>query len=602
MKKYLFILAAIISLVHSAEAQSEYSLREKTEIAENIDSLLIKYFDLSTITKKVENEKKNTKETNVRIAQFRNLFDKDATIYDDINPRFSYAPKKGEQAYMLEEKNLTDYFNGLIDEFPLGLITVNNKVNISYQNFGTGTVEVALDRTISGVSYSNKYHISNHDTLKLTLRIKSDKEVKISKVEKIGNGYNLKLLNDKDLDGVINEEDNCPTEKGRMALKGCPDTDNDGIIDKDDYCPDEFGPKENNGCPATTFSYRYVSSVSAGLGWSNTNLSLGTLAETGYNKSLKSGSGEDANQGTITNGKYQFGFNLNGLIGYYFGKTKGNRNKGISLGIMLTNYTADYTLNDIQYYFGEADPYNTNDNSLKYEKRITLRDSAKETIQYNYFSFPILFKIKDKFEKIPKLAWELGFGPSILYSRATLKAVKATVDFEGVYQVDENGKINYSATHAKSDYDIRLIASEIESKKTNGNNETPSVDELFAAYRQNGLDVNRGVSFDNNFVETKSEKINYALNLTGDIFYHISARAAIKVGFAFFYGPGFKNKSTQDNEGNNYQMIVEDENADPAKLFNNDNGSGGAYNSIYNSAIKQSFISFGINTGIIFGL
>jgi hypothetical protein len=601
MKKYLLILSIIVSSLQLTIAQTEFSLRDKTEIAEHIDSLLIKYFDLSTITKKVENEKKNTKETNVRIAQFRNLFDKEATIYDDINPKFSFAPKKGEQAYMLEEKNLTDYFNGLIDEFPLGLITVNHKVNISYQNFATGTVEVALDRTISGVSYSNKYHISNHDTLKLTLRIKSDKDVKISKVEKIGNSYNLKLLNDKDLDGVINEEDNCPTEKGRMALKGCPDTDNDGIIDKDDYCPDEFGPKENNGCPATTFSYQFVSSVSAGLGFSNTNLSLGNLSETGY-KNLKRGSPEDASQGTITNGKYQFGYNLNGLIGYYFGKTKGNKNKGISLGIMWTNYTADYTLNGVKYYFGEADPYNLSDDNPKYEKRITLRDNAKETIQYNYFSFPILFKIKDKFEKIPKLAWELGFGPSILYSRATLREVNATVDFEGVYQVDKNGNLDYDPSHTKSDYDIRLIGSEIESKIKNGNNETPSVDELFAAYRQNGLDVNRGVSFNDNYVDVASQKISYALNLTGDLFYHISAKAAVKIGFAFFYGPGFKNKSTQANEGSNYMMIVKDESGDNQKLFNNDNGSGGAYNSIYNSAIKQSFISFGINTGLIFGL
>jgi outer membrane protein OmpA-like peptidoglycan-associated protein len=32
-------------------------------------------------------------------------------------------------------------------------------------------------------------------------------------------------------------------------LNGCPDRDKDGIMDKDDNCPDEFGLKELKGCP-----------------------------------------------------------------------------------------------------------------------------------------------------------------------------------------------------------------------------------------------------------------------------------------------------------------------------------------------------------------
>nr|WP_288934761.1 DUF5723 family protein [uncultured Allomuricauda sp.] len=58
-------------------------------------------------------------------------------------------------------------------------------------------------------------------------------------------------LRDKDNDGIINKEDNCPEIAGPIENQGCPwpDTDKDGILDKDDNCPNEAGPEENKGCP-----------------------------------------------------------------------------------------------------------------------------------------------------------------------------------------------------------------------------------------------------------------------------------------------------------------------------------------------------------------
>lgn len=54
---------------------------------------------------------------------------------------------------------------------------------------------------------------------------------------------------DTDLDGVPDEEDQCPTEAGTAATFGCPDGDNDGLADKMDACPDEAGSADLNGCP-----------------------------------------------------------------------------------------------------------------------------------------------------------------------------------------------------------------------------------------------------------------------------------------------------------------------------------------------------------------
>lgn len=56
---------------------------------------------------------------------------------------------------------------------------------------------------------------------------------------------------DKDGDGTLDPDDQCPEVPGPQDNAGCPypDTDNDGVFDKDDRCPQVPGPAENQGCP-----------------------------------------------------------------------------------------------------------------------------------------------------------------------------------------------------------------------------------------------------------------------------------------------------------------------------------------------------------------
>ena len=56
---------------------------------------------------------------------------------------------------------------------------------------------------------------------------------------------------DKDNDGILDFEDECPRIPGLVFLNGCPDKDRDGIKDSEDDCPEIFGLKINNGCPDT---------------------------------------------------------------------------------------------------------------------------------------------------------------------------------------------------------------------------------------------------------------------------------------------------------------------------------------------------------------
>jgi outer membrane protein OmpA-like peptidoglycan-associated protein len=53
---------------------------------------------------------------------------------------------------------------------------------------------------------------------------------------------------DSDHDGIVDRDDQCPSEAG-VAPNGCPaDTDGDGVLDRDDYCPKEAGAAPK-GCP-----------------------------------------------------------------------------------------------------------------------------------------------------------------------------------------------------------------------------------------------------------------------------------------------------------------------------------------------------------------
>jgi outer membrane protein OmpA-like peptidoglycan-associated protein len=73
----------------------------------------------------------------------------------------------------------------------------------------------------------------------------------------------VKIVHDKDHDGIPDEKDACPMVAGVKnedpKRNGCPpgsDRDKDGIWDEDDACPDQPGPKSDdpkkNGCPVHT--------------------------------------------------------------------------------------------------------------------------------------------------------------------------------------------------------------------------------------------------------------------------------------------------------------------------------------------------------------
>lgn len=58
-----------------------------------------------------------------------------------------------------------------------------------------------------------------------------------------------KVKNDMDKDGITDENDLCPYQPGLIKYQGCNDTDADGVWDHVDACPTIPGDKDNYGCP-----------------------------------------------------------------------------------------------------------------------------------------------------------------------------------------------------------------------------------------------------------------------------------------------------------------------------------------------------------------
>jgi hypothetical protein len=78
---------------------------------------------------------------------------------------------------------------------------------------------------------------------------------------------------DKDKDGVCDDKDNCPNDFGQKKYGGCPpDRDSDGIWDKFDECPASPGPRETGGCPYTNPTVR-ISKISPEENRFNFNIS-----------------------------------------------------------------------------------------------------------------------------------------------------------------------------------------------------------------------------------------------------------------------------------------------------------------------------------------
>lgn len=556
-KNFTIFLSLLLSVTLQAQ---NFTNKDKALIFSRVDSLLISYMEKSTLT-----EPGKTKLSDKVVQDFRKLFALEAMVFDDINA--SFVPDGKNYPYKLTSKSRNDYIYGLVDDFEAGLMINNRRININYSNYSNGIITAALERDISGINKTKKYILSTHDTLLITIGIQKDKSVKITKVEALGNPQ-VKIKNDMDLDGVVDEIDACKTQAGKIDLQGCPDGDDDGIADRNDDCPDIKGTKENGGCPASTFAYRYV--LTGGIGVQLNNMivrtpALNDLAYSSLDKSNRSDAGEVVLPGV----KPSVALNVN--LAYYFGKKKNNRNKGISIGFAATNFKSTFEMKNIKYEF------KSNDGGNNYRRIVTL-DRAKEDLSFSMINIPLLFRFKEKFNA--KAGFELFAGPSFI-SFITNSTFNAVFDFEGIYQLNDQGVYDFNPVYNPQVTDLNIteggIANYLSASQVIDGR---GPEELFGLLNSEGYDfaLNKEFKGKDNKIQTH---FGIALNVGADLFYHVTKNLAVKGGANLVIAPL--------NSGNSDPYIMVDR-------------SNGDYNSIYKSKANSTYTALGFNLGIILGI
>lgn len=557
MKKLPFALIVLCLMAGATRAQ-ERTREEVALIASRADSIFATYLEKSSF------KEPGTIKLNDRVLkQFEKLFTTDATIFDDINAVFNPEVKEGEYPYQLKTRTRSQYIDGMLDEFTNGIIVNNKRVNMSYTDFDRGLIYAAVEREVTGITSTHRYDFYSRSGLLLTMVVRPDLSVRIQSIDPIGTPV-FKIRNDEDLDGVIDERDECRRIRGIISLNGCPDSDGDGIPDKDDECPMLSGPKENKGCPPSTFTYSFV--FNGGIGY---NFSKSALPVQPYNNTdlgYESLDKERSKMMEIDNpDRFSGSLFLGGNICYYYGKKKNNRNKGISLGISVLNFKGDYGMKTLPMY--EFRSYDGND---YYRRRVTIKEFYEEAT-FNIFNAPLFFRYKEKFSA--KSGFEIFAGPAFTYMMIT-SSPRVIADFEGIYQWNEEKKrYDYLPNLTTNQNDFYVTGDMV----TAHTNEQQYFEQIRNAGTLYLFELNKKL-------EKKTDvkdRYGLGLNAGADVFYHFSPNMAIKIGGVIMY-----SKLLGDND--TYKIV--------------DKPDENQYKSVFQSNWSINYLSFGINAGLIIGI
>ncbi len=544
------------------QAQS-YTLKEKTSIAARVDSLMYRFMHNSALAE----TGKNLPSTKV-IRELKGLFLPEARIFDDINA--TYQDDGQGYPYKLTEKSMEVYFDELVEQFPERLVVENRKVNISYDLLEQGQITAALERSISGTRATGKYNLSNQDTLLIKIIVLPDQSVKISGITSIGS--NLRVTNDQDLDGVIDSEDQCREQKGKLNLKGCPDRDDDQVPDRSDNCPDIPGTTDNHGCPPSDFAYRFIFSLSSGYSIGRIKMNQPGSAELGYNTAILE---KNRSVVSLENPGMTGGIKSGASISYFYGKRKSAISRGIGLGFYYQRFQSTYNVSGSILVFHAFDDASVNPDG--YRRIISLLD-FKEQNTFTVIQFPLTYRLRSKMNA--NWSWEAGFGPAVSFIRTKTELADKLIYIEGYQQYDSvSYQPYYNPQQDASFSDLPLIREFISGKRGVTDPEL-----LFAMLNDRTPVYDFGPA-------AGSVKKNKVKSLTGisihagfELAYYLSPRAALKAGLAVDYAPSALKLGNKDAK--NYQ--------------NGDTPDD--YNPLFNSAAKTNYLSFGLQLGLAVGL
>lgn len=411
------------------------------------------------------------------------------------------------------------------------------------------------------------YHFAAKHTMLVQLRVKRD-TMKISSISIIATEYDS-CTNDLDNDGVIDEDDYCKEQRGDLTAHGCTDSDLDQIPDTDDDCDYIYGAAGNNGCPSDFFVSNFDFTPYVGFQLNSTKLNMPDPASMGYNQVDL----DESQQGTMSDPGLSISPVVGADLSYYFGKRK--KNFGLSVGASYTRFTASYEVTAPAVYV-----FRSNDGVTDYRRMVTLEAGSKEDLTYRIADFPLYFKYRKII--LPKDAtrfykWEIEFaaGPSFLLMTNSSR-YNATVDFEGLYQVDtlsRDGFTYYDHFDHGSTWNVYMTADSI-----NAQSESPGAQAVFDMLNKSGYDFAAGKKYSGETKNFSSSNIAFHAKFEACYNFNDNDRFAIKFGGNVMYAP-LSDQSTA------YTFM---------------NNTTDTYSSIYEGRAKSGYFAFAVVAGLVF--
>jgi hypothetical protein len=540
--------------------------------------------------------------------KYKSLFDSTALIASDVDAVYEPLSKSAKDAYIVDTNSIPFdtyahdialHFNNLkieSDSLPIKTNPSKNEIIYTVARKITGykkgefvvedvnpflnSVElrknkISLLKTDSVFKQVNKWFESREDfayqfelidTVEIHFNVSNINNVTISGITKKGIPANPICLNDKDGDGMVAIEDLCPDVRGEITANGCPDLDYDGVVDTVDACGDVYYTEGNNGCPTDYFKNKFSVSFFAGLQINSCDLNLPGLQNMGYNQL----DFEQSQQGSLTSPGLNISPVYGGDISWYFNE---KRNKGLSIGITYTSFSATYRFNESAIYTFKA-----NDGVNDYRRRITIVNGSEESIKYHVLDFPILFKFRNRFgdpkknKKELPLSWEASFGPTILFFNNTSN-YNVNINFEGLYQIDtlSQSQFTYYPTYDNnSTYNLELTGTGLNSQSS-----LPGVDTVFNFLNANGYDFAYNKNY--NGQDKKANRVSVAINANFYVNYKATESLSLKIGISILAAP-------LPNRSEGYEPIQ---------------NTTDTYKSFYQSKTNSFYMTGGINAGII---
>ena len=431
----------------------------------------------------------NSNYNEVRIQFLKELFTKDAMLFDDVNPAFM-TNIKVKDLFKLTEKTFDSFFSITKVNYPKGIDVTFTNAYFDYTNLKYNKADLFIEKSFQAFSKEG-FDIWIHDTIKLELLLLDNyTKILIANIKQV-NKPNIEIKNDNDHDLIINEKDNC------KDIPGDPDPRWHG-------CPAPQGPSLFVGLQA---NMQFASNSIAGELKNN------------YNSLFEPKISNPKQVGISTV------FGIQGEVDYYFGKIK--RNYGISTGIGFQHLNMTMQIQALHIAYAGTDPEGNPYVRTINSDLANNPSGIKEKLSINMLDIPLYFKYKQTIIDNKKYFWSVDAG----FKFRTYMIGKSNATIDADYELEQNGyNVNQNSpsenwVHTRNDRNRKYASN-------------PAKLEQYKAQEKKLQD--RGCDFELNktFNKASDFKINPTLFfvLKPNMFVNISERILLNFGLEFSYG------------------------------------------------------------------